>query len=182
MARPPLPAKIKEGRGNAGKREIRPNVQAPAIAPEPAVVVSAAPQPPAVPASQSAAGIQPPAWVAARLAAAEQWKSLAPEMIQRQTLTVWDVNRFGRYCVLMACWLENLKALERFGLLQDGKSGPTKSAALIAALDIDKELRPLEEQFGFSPVSRSKLFAPESAGDPARAAQEVKFFGEQEEA
>ena len=150
--RPPLPAKVKHARGNAGKREIKENI------------------------APVAAGPQPPAWVAADPLALAQWNALAPEMIARQMLTVFDVNRFGRYCTFMGVFLANLENLRRCGLVQVGKNGPAKSAIATILLDIDRELRGLEDPFGFNPLVRAKLYAPESAASSATALQEGKFF------
>ena len=154
--RPPLPAKVKQARGNAGKREIKPNI-------EPA---------PASP--------QPPAWVADDTHTLAQWQSLAPEMIKHGTLTLFDVNRFGIYCVLMAEFVRGIPALRKLGLVVQAKNGLAKSPATTALLDLASEIRGLGDPMGFNPTARAKLFAPESAEDAAKNAARAEFFGEKD--
>jgi len=150
--RPPLPAKVKHARGNAGKREIRDNV-------EPAI-----------------AGPEPPAWVAEYPSALAQWKALAPEMIRRGTLTLFVVNLIGRYCVLMAEFLENNAILRKVGNFQQTKNGLAKHPAWLIRSDANKELLAIEAQAGLTPITLAKLYAPESAASSATALQEGKFF------
>jgi len=150
--RPPLPAKVKKARGNAGKRPIKDNIS-PAIA-----------------------GPEPPIWVAAYPAALAQWKALAPEMIRRGTLTLFVVNLIGRYCVLMAEWLENNAILRQVGAFQQTKNGLAKHPAWLVRADANKELLAIEAQAGLTPITLAKLYAPEGAGDAATARLEGKFF------
>ena len=148
---PPKSAAAKKAAGNPGKRPIKDNV-APAVA-----------------------GPQPPAWVASRPKALEQWHALAPEMLARKTLTLFDVNAFGRYCLAMAMFLESVVLLEKHGMVNVNiKTGmSSKSAALNAFLDLSGDLRSTDAPFGFSPVSRNKLFTSE--GDEGLSPREKEL-------
>ena len=167
--RPPKSAAAKHAAGNPGKRKIKENIIPPGTAAPPPARVDM------LVVDSSALAV--PVWISADAAALAQWKALAPEMILRKTLTVWDVNRFGRYCALMGIWLYALDLLRKngtSGLFQNTKNGLSKSAFISVLLDVDKELRPLEEQFGFSPVSRNKLFATEGDEGLSPAEKELR--------
>jgi P27 family predicted phage terminase small subunit len=164
--RPPKSAAAKKAAGNPGKRPIKENIAAPPLVPA-AASAAAAPAAVTVQPINTAA----PAWVANRPGALAQWAILAPEMIARKTLTLFDVNRFGRYCILMAIFLDTISKVEKFGTLTEGTAG--KSGAITVLMDLDKVIRPLEEQFGFSPVSRNKLFASE--GDEGLSPEEKEL-------
>lgn len=151
--RPPLPAKVKRARGNAGKREIKPNIE-----PAPA-------------------GPRPPAWVADDPRSLAQWQGLAPEMIKHGTLTVFDVNRFGIYCVLMGEFVRGIPDFRKLGLVVQVKNGLAKSPAATILLDLASEIRGLGDPMGFNPTARAKLFAPESGEDAAKHAARAEFFG-----
>lgn len=168
--RPPKSAAAKKAAGNPGKRPIKENIAAPPLVP---AAASAAAAPPTAPAAASVPTINTtaPGWVANRPGALAQWAILAPEMIARKTLTLFDVNRFGRYCILMAIFLDTISKVEKFGTLTEGTAG--KSGAITVLMDLDKVIRPLEEQFGFSPVSRNKLFASE--GDEGLSPEEKEL-------
>ena len=152
--RPPKSAAAKKAAGNPGKRVIKENIL------------------------PAAAGVTPPAWVACDVTALAQWNALAPEMIARKTLTIFDVNRFGRYCVFMALFLKAWELVLKNGpagmFALNSKGGVGSSAFVGLMLDADKDLRPLEEQFGFSPVSRNKLFAAEGDEGLSPAEKELR--------
>lgn len=148
--RPPKPAAEKKAAGNPGKRPIKDNV-APAVA-----------------------GPQPPAWVASDMATLAQWNALAPEMIARGTLSLFDVNLFGVYCVVMAEVLRAIAAVRAVGLVQRTKNGVGKSAEFTILMDALKELRGFSLQFGFSPISRTKLFTSEGDEGLSPAEKELR--------
>jgi P27 family predicted phage terminase small subunit len=157
MARRPKSAAAKKRAGNPGKREITAN-------PEPAAADPNAPP----------AWLQPE-WFPRAGEAVEQWKAIIPEMSKLRLFTIFDVNMFSRYCLFMAMWLQALSEVKLSGMTTAGKTGQEKSKPYMQLVEISKELRAMESEFGGSPNSRRKINAPESAAPGAEEAFEQEF-------
>jgi P27 family predicted phage terminase small subunit len=160
MGRRPLPKKVHDARGNAGKRKHPAN-------PEPRVGLP-----------------QPPQSVSEDKLALAEWNRVAPELLRLQLITHLDAAVLGSYCVRVAR-AEQLSRLAgplfaRFTeakLLSPGKSGLQINPAVEIALRLEKdalahikEARACMCEMGFTPASRNRLHAgtPESSEETAR--------------
>lgn len=132
---------IKEAAGNPGRRKLNEH--------EPIV-------PPGVP--------PPPKWL--RAPGREHWFALAPTLVAMRVLTLADATTFGRYCQVLARYIE----LDRF-LMRKGAAGTTYAikdaegkVRYIAEMPQATEFRRLHEillrlerEFGLTPAARSAI-------------------------
>lgn len=103
-----------------------------------------------------------PGWLSAEAKA--NWRRLAPGLIRRRLLTVWDQDLFARFCALEVINRQALEEIAKWGVLVAGryKGSRIKNPALQIVRDTGAELRALSARFGFSPADRSQLRAPEA--------------------
>jgi len=103
--------------------------------------------------------------------AASCWDSIVPTLADAVALQPSDVGCLRRYCELSAMYLRAAAVIQEQGITDDaGRLRP--EAGLMGALG-DRLLR-IEQQFGLTPASRSRLPAPE--GDATGAENKVRFF------
>ncbi|BDB42836.1 MULTISPECIES: phage terminase small subunit P27 family [Mycobacterium] len=91
-------------------------------------------------------------------AAAKVWRELAPDLVDKQVLAVWDLTLFEAFCRTVA----HYRALEA-KVRQDGYTGagsqgqPIKSVYWAARNDALKQLMALAARFGLTPADRAGL-------------------------
>ncbi|MGH9167383.1 MAG: phage terminase small subunit P27 family, partial [Acidimicrobiia bacterium] len=101
------------------------------------------------------------------------WARLAPGLVQRGILTVWDVDLFARFCALEVFNRLALEDVQQRGILVAGRNrARVKNPALQVVRDTGAELRALAARFGLTPSDRSQLRAPEAPGGK-KAAQRL---------
>lgn len=103
------------------------------------------------------------------------WEELLPLLLETRILTKIDGNALGRYCLLWSRWRQAEDFIRRFGTtypIKDGRGNikcfaqfPQVSIAHRLALLLGK----LEQEFGLTPSSRSRVVITPVPDAQARA-------------
>jgi P27 family predicted phage terminase small subunit len=130
MARPSKPTQLKVIEGNKGKRANNTNEIQPAFLND----------------------LAAPDWLPAN--AKLVWDELAPELRKNRVLTVMDVHALEQGCVAIANWREITLELNGDYTVNSGKS---LNQLMIAQSMMFKQAQSVMQQFGMTPVARSKV-------------------------
>lgn len=142
--RRPKSAARKRKLGNAGKRAL------------PAANIDPVAADPNSPPAWLAQGWQPQSGEALR-----QWQALVPEMRRLRMFTIFDVNLFGRYCLMMSLWLLARSDVEREGMTGlAAKGGIEKSKSYMQLVELSKELRAMNPNSAARPTPAAKSVSP----------------------
>jgi P27 family predicted phage terminase small subunit len=98
-----------------------------------------------------------PAWLSDR--AKYAWRSMKRLLETMQVLTVADRNALTRYCVLWDRWRQAEEFLQEHGATFDAKDGPKPWPQVRIAANLADQLGRLEQAFGLTPASRSRVTA-----------------------
>ncbi|CDG17392.1 phage terminase small subunit P27 family [Xenorhabdus doucetiae] len=89
--------------------------------------------------------------------AAEQWKSKAKLLNERDDLSPADWNNLELYCVNYAIYRKAIEDIERRGFAVEGSRGAaTSNPSLKAKADAEKIMIKMSSLLGFDPVSRRR--------------------------
>lgn len=102
--------------------------------------------------------------------AAAVWKRLAPDLVDKQVLTAWDVDQFAAYCVAVAQYNE---CRERMGdqYVVEGSMGQmVKSPYWTQMNEALQQMLRLSSRFGLTPADRAGLTI--GADEPPKAGGE----------
>lgn len=121
--------------------------------------------------------LSPPDWI--RAEATEAWEQIAPQLAAAGCLARIDEHALARYCQLWARW----KAAEQY-LQAHGETYPIRNAKgevkyiqqvpqVGIASSLSQQLTRLEQEFGMTPSSRSRIQVPTSKP----ATDKGRFFG-----
>lgn len=139
----PAPTKLKELRGNPGKRVLNANEPQPRVA-----------------------KVTCPRWLP--LVAKREWRRVAPELVRLGLLTVADRAALAAYC---EAWAEAIMAhetLQRDGYTFTTAKGYTGVHPMVAIKNKALlRMRAFASEFGLTPSARSRLSVePPKAADP----------------
>lgn len=121
------------------------------------------PQPPA-----DITEVEPPDYL--ELEALEVWHRLAPTLMARQMLTLWDTDLFAVFCTAVAHHRRAVKIVngEGGGILVKGDRGTTvKNPALQIVRDQALIIATLSGRFGLTPSDRASIEMPPGATNPS---------------
>jgi P27 family predicted phage terminase small subunit len=131
--RKPTPTKLKNLRGNPGKRAVNED--------EPIV-------PEGIP--------DPPEGLSEK--ARKQWQRIAPVLGKMGVLHVTDFIALGLLCDALADWFEAAQHLEKEGMTIKNKDDvPKISPWHRIKIDADNRIRSWASEFGLTPASRTKI-------------------------
>jgi len=98
-------------------------------------------------------------------AARAVWDRIAPDLIDKQVLTFWDVDLFARYCEQAVVAAKAQAVVNRRGVLVKGDKGRlVKNPALQVARDATKEMLSIGARFGLTPSDRGQLRIGDGGG------------------
>jgi P27 family predicted phage terminase small subunit len=108
-------------------------------------------------------GIEMPAGLTERAAA--EWRRLAPDLVAKGVLTVWDVSLFVTYCDAVAQYENARRAVAEDGILTTGQKGnQVTNPAVRVQRDAAETMRRVGALFGLTPSDRAHLsIAPAQA-------------------
>ena len=86
------------------------------------------------------------------------WKRLAPGLIREKVLTFWDVDAFRSYCEALALAKEAREAVDRSGILVEGRDGGmVTNPAVRIERDQTRLALQIGARFGLNPSDRAAL-------------------------
>ena len=133
--RPRKPTELKRLEGNRGHRPLNDNEPKP-----------------------DADKVKCPTWLMPE--AKKEWRRLAPMLIKMGLLTNADVQTFAGYCESYARWKEADQKLTELGSTSETSRGyETQSVWVNIAQKNLHQMKELGNEFGLSPVARSRLSA-----------------------
>ncbi|CDG18930.1 phage terminase small subunit P27 family [Xenorhabdus doucetiae] len=98
---------------------------------------------------------KPPVYL--NVIAADQWKSKAKLLNERDDLSPADWNNLELYCVNYAIYLKAIEDIELRGFAVEGSRGAaTSNPSLKAKADAEKIMIKMSSLLGFDPVSRRR--------------------------
>lgn len=120
-----------------------------------------------------------PRWLSKEAKAA--WKQLVPELDALGVLTKIDGNALARYCAMWVRWKRAADHLEKYGEsypLKDNEGKvkcfmPFPQAAVVNKLSI--MLLRIEQEFGLTPASRSRLQIEVPVREPSEETNYIKL-------
>ena len=130
MARPSKPTKLKVIEGNKGKRATNANEIDPAFLND----------------------LTAPDWLPAD--AKLVWDEIAPQLRKNRVLTIMDVHALEQGCVAIAAYREATSQMNGEFTVNNGKS---LNQLMIAQSMAFKQAQAVMQQFGMTPVARSKV-------------------------
>jgi P27 family predicted phage terminase small subunit len=108
------------------------------------------------------AGIVPPDYLDEDARAV--WERLAPTMIPRMMLTVWDPDAFGVYCTAVAHHARAARKVNEMGVIVAGDKGvQVKNPALQVVRDQAAIIATYASRFGLTPGDRASIVLPDEA-------------------
>jgi P27 family predicted phage terminase small subunit len=85
------------------------------------------------------------------------WNGLAPSMIARGALTVWDVDLFAAFCTAVVHHRRAVRTVNDTAVLLKTPAGAVKHPAMQVIRDQAALMAQIGGQFGLSPAVRSAL-------------------------
>ena len=135
--RRPKPTRLKVLTGNPGKRPLN----AAELSPEPAI--------PDCPAELGPV-------------ARREWDRLVGELASLRLLTNLDRAALAAYCGAYALWAESMEAIQKYGTMIKSPSGYPVQSPYVAIANRQAEIMMrIASEFGFTPVSRSRISTPD---------------------
>ena len=135
--RRPKPTRLKVLTGNPGKRPLN----AAELTPEPAI--------PDCPAELGPV-------------ARREWDRLVGELASLRLLTNLDRAALAAYCGAYALWAESMEAIQKYGTMIKSPSGYPVQSPYVAIANRQAEIMMrIASEFGFTPVSRSRISTPD---------------------
>jgi P27 family predicted phage terminase small subunit len=93
--------------------------------------------------------------------ARREWGRLVGELAALRLLTNLDRAALAAYCGAYALWAEAMEAIQKYGTMIKSPSGyPVQSPYLAIANRQTEIMMRIASEFGFTPVSRSRIAAP----------------------
>jgi P27 family predicted phage terminase small subunit len=93
--------------------------------------------------------------------ARREWDRLVGELAPLRLLTHLDRAALAAYCGAYALWAEATEAIQKFGTMIKSPSGyPVQSPYLAVANRQTEIMMRIASEFGFTPVSRSRIVPP----------------------
>lgn len=137
--RPKKPTNLKILEGNPGKRDLNAGEPKPKpVAPE------------------------RPSWITG--AARKEWERLAPELENMGLLTSFDMAAFAAYCQAYAVWQEAERKARGVRRVTETPNGFAQASAWeTIAKQRFRDMMAAAKEFGFTPVSRTKVSVPKQA-------------------
>src|SRR5690242_5966335 len=135
--RRPKPTRLKVLTGNPGKRPLNPDE----LNPEPAMPEC----PPELgPVAQ------------------REWHRLVGQLCALRLLTHLDRAALAAYCGAYALWAEAMEAIQKYGTMIKSPSGYPVQSPYVAVANRQAEIMMrIASEFGFTPVSRSRISTPD---------------------
>ena len=103
----------------------------------------------------------PPSWLS-DLAFAE-WESIVDIFRDQKLLKACDANALGIYCESVARLQEAEIAIQREGMVVEGRDGPRISPYVRIAENERKNILAFMKEFGFTPLARSRVLTGKRA-------------------
>ncbi len=121
----------------------------------------------------------PPRWLSK--VAKQEWKRVAPFLVEQGLLTETDISVLAVYCNAFAGYLECRALVEEQGQIitvesqtRTGKTAkPIRNPAVTLMLDYQRALLAAASKFGFSPFDRERIAGSESPDDGEQPLQSV---------
>lgn len=85
------------------------------------------------------------------------WRRLAPSLIQRGLLTVWDRESFAVFCEAVVTWRRASDMMGKAILVTGLHGGLVKNPAHQVARDSAAVIRAFAQEFGLTPSARSAI-------------------------
>jgi P27 family predicted phage terminase small subunit len=93
--------------------------------------------------------------------ARREWERLAGELGKLRILTNLDRAALAAYCGAYALWAEATEQIEKYGSMVKSPSGYPQQSPYLAIANRQVELMMrIASEFGFTPVSRSRISSP----------------------
>lgn len=93
------------------------------------------------------------------------WERLAPGLIERGVLTVWDVDGFLVLCEALARYRAATQLVNGSALLVQGGAGLMKNPALQVQADAERVFLQFAARFGLTPSDRQAIKVEVAHGD-----------------
>lgn len=117
-------------------------------------------------------GIVPPVQLSDQ--AQRVWDRLAPDLIDKNVLTSWDVDMFAVYCDAVAIFYECRAALGGdFTTKGSVKDTEVKSPLWRILRDCENTMRTIGGKFGLTPSDRAGIDVTESAAKPTSGPERI---------
>ena len=93
--------------------------------------------------------------------ARREWDRLVGELASLRLLTNLDRAALAAYCGSYALWAESMEAIQKYGTMIKSPSGyPVQSPYVAIANRQTEIMMRIASEFGFTPVSRSRISTP----------------------
>jgi P27 family predicted phage terminase small subunit len=99
------------------------------------------------------------------------WERMAPGLIERKVLTVWDSDAFLLLCEALARYKAATQLVNGSALLVQGGSGLMKNPALQVQAEAERTFLQVAARFGLTPSDRQAIKVEVADGDHDRASR-----------
>lgn len=103
-----------------------------------------------------------------------EWERLAPDLIDKHVLQVWDCGQFTLYCYWHGLAVEAAETIAREGTeVKGSRNQPVPHPAVKLLQTATEQTRSIGARFGLTPADRAGLRVDDARGHPALGAERL---------